>query len=301
VPRDREVRRGTKYGSGVASGSRICPHCGGLNAVDADRCFRCDRRLPPARLTGAFEAFRKLKSVELLFTMIFGGLCLVVFILCVMDQGGLGPLLRGFFTGSFDLSVTVRFGGLWGPLGRLEPFRHVSAIFIHFGILHLGLNMLALTSLSRYLEPSLGSARYAVLFVVSGTLGFVASELYYGAAGPPTGGASGSLFGMMGAFLAELQVRRDPRLKEVLIQFAIYAVVFALVFPVNNAAHLGGLVAGFGLGQLYARERRAMRFGRVMPVLAGVCVISVFGSLVAANASDAWKQIRVQEIQSGAR
>lgn len=256
--------------------------------------------LPPP-LAAVFDALKRLKSVELAFTKIFGALCLIVFVLCVADQGGGGRLFREFLTGAFDDSVLVRFGVLWDGLGRIEPLRYVSAIFIHFGIIHLGLNMLGLVNLSRYLEPSLGSARYAVLFVVSGALGFVASDMYYGVMSPRTGGASGSLFGLMGAFLAELQVRRDPRLKDVLIQLAVFAVVFAVVVPVNNAAHLGGLAVGFGLGQLFARERRAMHLGRLMSVLAAMCLLVAVGSLVAANASDVWKQLRVEELQSGAR
>jgi rhomboid protease GluP len=197
--------------------------------------------------------------------------------------------------------VNVRFGALMGALGPEESFRYVSAIFVHFGILHIGLNLLALAYLAQQLEPALGTARYIVLFVVSGALGFVVSNVYYGVHGPLTGGASGALFGLVGAFLAELHVKRDPRLKEVLLRFGIYAVILALVFPVNNAAHLGGLVSGFGLGQLFARETRAMRLGGFMTILAAVCLLAVFGSLAASHASDTWKQLRVIELQSGVR
>jgi hypothetical protein len=95
---------------------------------------------------------------------------------------------------------------------------------------------------------------------------------------PPTAGASGAIFGLVGAQIAEMRRARDPRLKDVLLQYLAYAVAFALLLSVNNAAHLGGFVLGYvgaeGLLRLphHPLWERAGRF--VAWALIGLSVLS---------------------------
>src|SRR5690606_8265713 len=140
-----------------------------------------------------------------------------------------------------------------------EPWRYLSAVYVHLGALHLVMNSMALLALGRRAEQRVGGARMIVVFTLTGIGGFVASTLWYGASGPLTAGASGALFGLMGHEIGQMHAQRDPRLKDILVQFLAYAVAFALLFSVNNAAHIGGFVLGYPLGRAFYLERRPWR------------------------------------------
>ena len=143
-------------------------------------------------------------------------------------------------------SALWRWGMLLTGIADSQPWRLLSAMFVHLGILHLALNMMSFVDLGRMTEARVGSWRCGVIFVVTGVLGFVTSELWYGlvAEHVPTAGASGGLFGLGGALVGCLYARRDPAYKDLLLRMVVYAVVFALLMPVNNSAHAGGLVSG---------------------------------------------------------
>lgn len=228
-------------------------------------------------------------------------LCVINFGLCFLDQGDPLRVLSNLLGSGFDTSVVVRFGALGGRLGRVEPFRYVSAIFVHFSILHLVLNMLALLQLSLPVERSLGSSRMLVVFGLSGALGFVASDLYYGVAGAPTAGASGGVFGLIGAFIAELQVRKDPALKEILLRVIAFSLAFLLFFSVNNAAHVGGFAVGYALGHLFERERRRDRHQGFFLTLSALFVLSSVASIALSTQSPYWQQLRREEVRQGLR
>jgi len=279
----------------MAAGSKICPFCRRLNGADETTCHSCQRRLTgPATRAGA-SFFRQVLSTELFMTRFFTGLCFAVFALGTLGSGGLPPIFGSYFAAS----ELLRWGAIGFDLGRFEPWRYLSAVFVHLNLVHLGLNMLSLLYLGRMLEQQVGGARFALLFVVTGTAGFIVSDLWHTYLGVPwiTAGASGSLFGMMGAFIGWLYARRDPEWKNVLLRFAVYAVAFAFAFPVNNAAHLGGFVAGFPIGFLLQRERRPERHKRVFAVLAGLCLILSLASIVLSATSPIWKLRKAIEVE----
>jgi len=173
-------------------------------------------------------------------------------------------------------------------LVAMEPWRLLSACFVHFGLLHIGMNMLGLLNLCRLLEPAIGSVRLLILYVVTGIVGFAASLAYYSVTHhpSPTAGASGAIFGLMGAILGFMFRRRDERWKTWLAQSVGYSLLFGFVMPnVNNSAHLAGLVSGAGLGWLFGEgaPRPSSPWQRV---LAGVCALAVVASLVLARMSD---------------
>jgi len=167
-----------------------------------------------------------------------------------------GSLPWGLFGPPLGLEARVGAGALFGRLAEVQPWRLLSAVFVHFSVLHLGMNMFALQSLGRAMEEKFGGARLIVAFVITGVLGFVASRIWYGPIGPSTAGASGAIFGLIGIEVGYLVSRKDPGAKDVFIQNLIMAVAIAFVMPVNNPAHLGGFVAGFPLGFLLDREFR---------------------------------------------
>jgi rhomboid protease GluP len=138
-----------------------------------------------------------------------------------------------------------------------DYWRLVSAIFLHAGLMHLAFNGWALFSVGRDMESLLGSVWFTAIYLLTGLAGNVAYYLL----GPnvPSLGASGAIFGLIGAEAAFF-LRNRPllgkfgrqRLGNLAIMIGINLVFGFTVPGINNIAHLGGLLAGFGLGWFMA-------------------------------------------------
>jgi membrane associated rhomboid family serine protease len=260
-------------------------------------------------MTEVLNFARGLVGTEFPATRVILGLVLLVFAACMVVERTipLGFKLVPFLPASFSVPTLIQFGALGDlslragdqiihlpGLGETEPFRLLAAVFVHMGLLHVGMNMLAFTSLGRQLEPHLGSARFVIMFIGSGILGFVASEYWYDRS-PPTAGASGGVFGQIGAFVGILYARRHPEWKRELARQLIYAGLLAIAFPVNNAAHLGGLVAGAGFGFAFEKERRNAVLTRGFGVFAVVLLLGSVASVVLSVVSDGTAVLRQVE------
>ena len=289
----------------MASGARVCPHCGALGSADAARCHRCGKALPGPLQAATKDLLTRTLGTEFPVTKLLVGLCLGVFVLGAMHQRSF-PL---WFGDSLRRSEMLSWGLLAPPWNHREPWRYLAAVFVHFNALHVAFNTLTLLSFGRPTEGAIRSGRFAIVFVLTGALGFVASdlwyELWYGMAAP-TAGASGAVFGVIGAQAGDLWARRVPDWQNQVWRAVGYAVLLFVLFwsfggglGVNNAAHFGGLAVGLGLGYAFGRERRALRrdklFGWIGAVLVGLSV----ASLVASHFSPAWRIERQREIQLG--
>jgi rhomboid protease GluP len=261
--------------------ARVCPYCRELNGAAEKRCYRCGRRLPGPLLQGVLKTYREVLGVEAPMTRLIIGLELLAFTLALLVNGGMPPL-TGFLAGEgrFSGSTLLRFGALAGRLGAEEPFRMLSAVFVHMSLLHVGMNMLTHLSFARQLEHTLGAARLCVLFVLSGFLGFLVSEVWYGWSGPPTAGASGAVFGEIGAIVGILYARRDPMWKKALARNVVLALILAILLPVNTAAHFGGFFAGILIGFGLSKEIVTLRLHRTMAVLAALSLVASVASVV---------------------
>ncbi|MCF8564978.1 rhomboid family intramembrane serine protease [Alicyclobacillus tolerans] len=130
--------------------------------------------------------------------------------------------------------------------GALEPsggwYRYISAMFVHFGILHIGLNMLSLGSLY-VVELLIGTPAYIVVYLFSGVVGNIASAvLTPGIAA----GASGAVFGVFGGALTLSFVGVLPKsIRNQLLTWLAINLVYDFSNPqIGTMAHLGGLVTG---------------------------------------------------------
>lgn len=149
----------------------------------------------------------------------------------------------------------VRWGADFSPLTLSgEWWRLFTSTFIHIGIIHIALNMWCLWSLGPVLERLMGWKAFLLTYVVCGIAGSEASLVWKPLGGGA--GASGAIFGVAGAFFSFLVFKKAPispefakrRLKSVAV-FIFYNLFFgAVALRVNNAAHVGGLVAGLILG-----------------------------------------------------
>jgi membrane associated rhomboid family serine protease len=273
----------------MAEGSRICPQCGGLNGIDEKTCYRCGKNLPGPLTSSAQGFFTDFSADGVPATKLIALICLVVYALCVMGDGGFKFDLS--LGGAFRTSTLLRYGVLYSDLAYSEPWRLLASVFIHLGVLHIGLNLMSLVSLGRSLEPHFGSARFVLLYTLTGILGFLASQWWYGER-TFTAGASGAIFGLVGAFVGVLFARKNPNWKRALANNLIYAGILGFVLPANTAAHLGGFVAGALLGALLEREPKPRARDGVMLALAALCMLGSVASIVLSAWSPVWKEAR---------
>ncbi|RDJ00459.1 rhomboid family intramembrane serine protease [Dyella solisilvae] len=184
-------------------------------------------------------------------TPVLVALNVIVFIVaCVAGMNPISP------TGESAVQVGSNFGPL--TMGG-QWWRLFTATFIHFGIIHLALNMLALYQNGRTIERLFGSSRFLLLYVFAGLAGSLASLLW----NPMVNGAgaSGAIFGIFGGLLAFVINPHNAVPKEVMAEhrnstllFAGYSLFYGFAHSgIDNAAHLGGLVGGFAMGLLLAR------------------------------------------------
>jgi rhomboid protease GluP len=157
--------------------------------------------------------------------------------------------------------VPLAWGANFGPATQDgQWWRLVTAMFIHFGILHLSLNMWALWDVGRLVERLYGKWRFGLLYLGSGVVGNLLSLVLQGNQAV-SGGASGAIFSLYGALLVFLwRERRQVERGEFRWLFAAASVFtllmlgMGLLLPgIDNAAHGGGLIAGALLGQALAR------------------------------------------------
>lgn len=230
-------------------------------------------------------------------TKLLIGLCTVVFLLSTVGKGPF-PL---WISDGIRVSESVRWGALMVGVGVLEPWRYLSAVFVHGNALHLLLNMLALLSLGRAAERGLGWARFTVAFVGTGVLGYLVSHGWFalwGSAGRLVG-ASGAIFGLLGLEVGLLLARRAPEARSRLLSAVAFAVVIGLAIPVNNSAHLGGLGAGVLTGYLFVRERGRLTRHRYFYWVAALLLAACVGSVLLSASSPLWRAARQYEIARG--
>lgn len=191
-------------------------------------------------------------------------------------------LARG---GASNLRVLVDMGAMVPALVEDGQFwRLLSAVFLHAGFFHLLLNSYALFLFGTIVETTFGAWRFAAIYLVTG---FVASATSYAFGAPErvAVGASGAIFGLLGAWLAYNWRRRELSMAQANIRTALFLIAINVVFGftvrgIDNAAHLGGLVAGLvaGLAAEGAGRgalRTATRMGGLLLLaLAGIALVA---------------------------
>ena len=181
-------------------------------------------------------------------------------------------------------AVTLRGGGLeWIGVDAGEYYRLVTSAFLHDGIFHLAFNMYILWILGQMLEAGFGRARFLSLFIVS-MLGGGFGALLLSAPNSPTVGASGAVFGLMGAAVLVHRAVGGSIWRSPLAPLLMLNIVFTLLIPrISIGGHFGGLIAGAVLGALMlVLERRNAPVWATVSLGGMLSALLVAGSLIAA-------------------
>lgn len=239
----------------------ICPECMHPAPV-GHHCPTCvgEARRSARRPLAPIRRLRHLSLSTILLAVI-----LAVFVV---------EIARGGLT---DLRVLVDMGAMVPILVEEGQYwRLVTAIFLHAGVLHLLFNVYALVIFGNLVEDAFGTLRFAAVYFVTGFAASAAS-FAFGSEGRVAVGASGAIFGLLGAWLAYNWRRRELSMAQANVRMALVLIGVNLIFGfsvqgIDNTAHIGGLVAGVFAGlaaEGFGRRgvRTASRIGGLMLIV----------------------------------
>jgi membrane associated rhomboid family serine protease len=275
---------------------RLCPACGTLVGSTATRCHQCG-----ASTTYSFAAASRTLSrwmpqtspvtyAMLAICCVMYALSFVITMKFTQGEGAGGGWMN---IGGIAIRESVRLGaslpwaGFPGIAGNFsQPWRLITAIFLHASLIHIGFNMWVLMDVGPMVEELYGSARYLFLFVVTGICGYILSSSM---SDRPSVGASGALLGIVGVLLAATTGRKSmaaQALRSSLIRWLIYLAVLGFLTRgmTDNYAHIGGLASGYLLGRLMPDRAPAdmseRRLANFLGWAAGIAVAVSFGFMV---------------------
>ncbi len=209
-------------------------------------------------------------SQSVLVTQAILAVNVLVFLITVVQSGSLNDN---------DLAALFQHGALYGDatLGHNEWWRVITNGFLHYGPIHIAVNMFSLWMMGRSLEQVTGRGRYLALYFVS-MLGASATVLLFDdpSGVPGTAGASGALFGLMGAYaVTVLKLRLNPT--SLIITLALNAFITFGIPGISIWAHAGGLVTGalVTVALLYAPQADQARYQAIGIGLIAVAIIGL--------------------------
>ena len=152
---------------------------------------------------------------------------------------------QGQFTlfGSTIHGTTINEGLLYrGGIVEHEYWRLISSGFLHENLIHIGFNMYLLYLLGMMLEPAIGSLRFFAIYLTSLLAGSFGALL---ATAAPSLGASGAIFGLMGAAVVELRARRVSVMESGIAGLIVINLILSFSLAnISVGAHIGGLIGG---------------------------------------------------------
>lgn len=223
------------------------------------RCPECSRqRTKVVRMAGMAKVPR-----------VTYGLIAVNVLAFLTEQGQFSLFGTGIYGKVINEGVLYRYGvGVEHQYWRL-----VSSAFLHENFLHIGFNMYLLYLLGLMLEPTIGSARFAAIYATALLAGSFGALL---ATSAPSLGASGAVFGLMGAAVVELRARRLSVMESGIGGLIIINLIFSFTFAnISVGAHIGGLIGGAlaALAIRTADDRRVPALGFAACLLLSVAAV----------------------------
>jgi membrane associated rhomboid family serine protease len=251
-------------------GRPICPDCMTSTQVGM-RCPEC------ARQRTRVVRMREMSKVpRVTYTLI------AINVIAFLTEKGQFTL-----TGSTIYGKVVNEGDLYRAAiseGH-QYYRLVSSAFLHVDLLHIGFNMYLLYLLGMMLEPAIGSVRFAAIYFTSLLAGSCGALV---ATAAPSLGASGAIFGLMGAAAVELRARGHSVMESGIGALIVFNLILSFTIAnISVGAHIGGLIGGTlaGLAFRLAAGRYALALGLLACV--ALSVAAVVGGLAAAQATGA--------------
>jgi len=267
---------------------RMCPHCRALIDRDAKTCPLCGESIGPVRARGGSSTPGRIMGVIPIPTtassvMVVANLALYAISWYMTQNSAAAQLYGAPSMGGIGTQVLMRLGAKAPYI--LPPYnqwwRLVTAMYLHAGLLHIGMNMWCLVDLGPEVESLFSTAKFTVFYLVTGVAGFIVSLGW-----APYGlsvGASGAVLGLIGVLIGASfhhgHLGREYRSQ--LWKWVIYIAVLGIFFSADNAAHFGGLGVGLALGYLVPEGEPATRPSEnLWNALSLLSVLVIAGSFV---------------------
>ena len=259
-------------------GAVLCSSCRQLISVREKRCPYCGAMAPglfgfAPDLHVLFRDHLDLSTITIGVCIFIYGVSLVVDPNCIRTQFSLdfgAPSMQALQLVGMT-SGRALAGHQWWTL--------LTAIFLHGSLIHIAFNLMWVRALAPTTIREFGPGRFFILFILSGAGCFLLSDLISGA---PTIGASGAVFGLMGALLA-FGKRRGGTFGQALRREMLYWAGLAFFMGmamggVNNVGHVGGFVTGLALGWVmpYTDRQRETRWAQLGALALLVLTIASF-------------------------
>jgi rhomboid protease GluP len=256
---------------------RMCPHCRAFITTKDRVCPYCNERVGervvdqrnPSPILGGLISHANFTTMILLLINV--GLY-VATVLASMRAGNNDAVMN------IDGYTLIAFGAKLRELILLmgQRWRWVTAGFLHGGVIHIAMNMWVLYDVGAQVEQIYGTSRMLVIYFVATVLGFIASTYWSNSLSV---GASAGLMGLIGAMIAVGIHHQSPlgaaiRSHYIRWMLMILAIGFIGALRVDNAAHIGGLVGGFGIAYVAGFPRvQGTVVEQLWRAAAAVCVI----------------------------
>ena len=242
-------------------GRTICPSCQTQASVGVHcpECVKEARQNAPKRQSAVVSAFRTSSNQPVVsYTLI--GLTVLVYIL---------QLIPG--------SEVSRYLTYYPALTSVEPWTMLTALFVHGSIFHILVNMYSLLIFGPILERLVGRSRFLALYLIAGFGGSVAVLIL----APDRGvlGASGAIFGLLGAFFV-IQRRLGGNNIQLLLVIGLNLAIGFVLPGISWQAHLGGLLAGGAVALVYLQTRQANQKHTQILMVTGIAVALIAATVV---------------------
>ncbi len=262
---------------GLMDSRRMCPHCRAFITVHDRVCPYCHEKVgaravdsrPNSPIGGVIPANRFTTVLILLIN-----LCFYIATVMASTKAGNGDAVMTLdgqtliaFGAKIPLAYMIRFGEFW---------RLVTAGFLHGGLVHIAMNSWAMWDLGAQVDEIYGTSRMLVIYFVSSVFGFTLSSLFSASLSI---GASAGICGLIGAMIALGLRHHNPigdALRGAYIRWAVMILIigFLPMFHIDNSAHIGGLIGGFGIAYIAGEPGRVRSAGETLwKAAAGMCVV----------------------------
>ena len=201
----------------------------------------------------------------------------------VYEEGALFGSIRGVPT------LGVAHGQWW---------RIVTSGFMHENLIHIGFNMYVLYILGQMLEPALGRLKFGTIYAVSLLCGSFGALLV--TPHSPTVGASGAVFGLMGAAAVEMRARQIPIMQSGVGGLILINLVISFALPgISWGGHIGGLIGGALAALVLQLGARYRSQALALAGCAAIGVAAFAGSIAIAKATEVETTAPIQLIEPG--
>jgi membrane associated rhomboid family serine protease len=209
-------------------GRPICPDCMTPTPVGM-RCPECSKQRTRVKTMRAVSSGRPQVTFALIALNVIAFLC---------EQGQLSLSGSGLHGSVIEHGILYRYS-----IGvEHEYWRLITSGFLHENLLHIGLNMYLLYLFGMMLEPTLGPVKFAAIYFTALLAGSFGALI---ATDGASLGASGAVFGLMGAAAVELRSRQMSIMESGIGGLIVINLIFSFAVPnISIGAHIGGLIGG---------------------------------------------------------